>query len=77
MKVPKFSEWVQVREDCSRPEKPSKMKKIKDEDEISAGTRDAKKDLSADYKGNISHMGSCEPFKCLGKGGKSAAEVPK
>jgi hypothetical protein len=71
----KFSEWIKIKEDCGEPHSPAKMKKIKEKEEISKKTRDGKKDLGSDYVGNLSRMGDCEPFKCLGKGGKSAADV--
>jgi hypothetical protein len=75
---PKFSEWLELKEQDGKPKSPHGMTKIGREEVKSPGTRDARKDLSADYKGNISHNGTVEPFQVKkGKGGKTAAQVAK
>ncbi len=47
------------------------LKKVNWKQSMSKGTRDGEKDLSADYKGHYSNMGTVEPFKVVkGKGKK-------
>lgn len=54
-------------------------KKISHTEKLSGSVRDARKDLSDDYKNNYSHMGTVWPFKvCAAKGeGKAVAPVAR
>ena len=45
-------------------------KKISHSEKMSGSVRDTRDDLSDDYKGNYSHMGTVWPFKVVGKGKK-------
>lgn len=77
-KFPKFSEWVELREQDGKPKGPHGMTKIGREEVKSPGTRDQRKDLSGDYKGHISHNGTVEPYEVKkGKSGKPVADVGK
>ncbi len=75
--IMKFSKWVELRECDGRPTAPHSMKKCTCDEKKSKGTRCAKEDLSADYKGHIAQNGTVEPFKTLGVKGKSIAPVGK
>jgi hypothetical protein len=77
MSFPKFSEWVDLKECDGKPTAPHGMSKCSYEEKKSKGTRDARKDLSADYKGHVAHNGTVEPFKTLGVKGKAVAPVGK
>jgi|GEM_PF-3991615 len=46
-----------------KPNAPHGMQKLADAEKKSAGSRDLRKDLSADYKGHIKSNGTVEPFK--------------
>jgi len=75
---PKFSEWVELREQDGKPKSPHGMKKIGRKEVKSPGTRDGSKDLSSDYKGHISHNGTVDPYAVKkGKSGKPVADVGK
>lgn len=73
----RFSKWVELRECDGRPTPPTGMKKCSCEEKRSKGTRDMRKDLSADYKGHVAQNGTVEPFKTLGVKGKAIAPVGK
>lgn len=53
-------------------------KKINHKEKKSGSVRDTTSDLSGDYKGHYSHMGTVWPFKVAGKGsGKPVAPVAR
>lgn len=76
MAFPKFSEWVELKEQDSKPTSPHGMKKISHTEKKSPGSRDTRNDLSKDYKGHISQNGTVEPFQVKkGKSSKPVADV--
>ena len=71
------NELVNVFQDGTVAWKEATEKKAKHSEKF-AGGRDARQDLSDDYKDYCHHMGTVWPFKLVGKkGGKAVAPVGK
>ena len=55
--------WLTSEAGDGKPEAPHGMQKVDYTEKRSKGVRDIRDDLSADYKGNVKHNGTVEPFK--------------
>lgn len=77
-----FEKWLSLREgkQDGKPNTPCASKSAggRETGEKSSGVKSHVDDLSADYKGHLSHNGTVDPYsKMKGKGGKAAGPVGK
>jgi len=70
MSLPTFLQWMKEHcNNCGKPSKPSKLKKVGHDEKCPKGVRCQKDDLSTDYPGNIEFQGDVGPYNVLSKKG--------